>query len=293
MPSNVDEAIAATDAIGRGEVGDWGESCLWPADRVTEGDWSPAQWYDRQLAGIVWGLEHHQELVAAGSLVTPGPTRQAVQDSWKRSEAVDETFPVMVFDTVSSDVRQAMLCVAEQPVVPGGRRAHLYERVLAGRAHLLVAARFDTVGGRLTALCSEEAAVGFGWMPLAGPDRVYEHALCAWWNSTPGRLLLLNRRAKKLTYPKWSVKHLQSVPSPRNGTAGAEALARAWERTCRTPLLPMRDAEKCSVRSVIDAAAATVLGVAPDVVADWRRRLAAEPTVTNMRVAERDSPAAA
>ena len=70
-------------------------------------------------------------------------------------------------------------------------------------------------------------------------------------------------------------------------------MTRAWESTCRTPLLPMRDAEKCSVRSVIDAAAATVLGVAPDVVADWRRRLASEPTATNMRVAERDSPAAA
>ncbi|MDE0372753.1 MAG: DEAD/DEAH box helicase family protein [Rhodospirillales bacterium] len=292
MPSSVDQAVAATDAIGRGEVGDWGESLLWPSDRVRDGDWSPAQWYDRELAGIVWGLERHQALVAAGSIVRTGPTGRAAQDSWKRSEDVDEALPVRIFDTVSSDVRQAMLDIAEQPVVPGGRRMHLYERVLAGAGHLLVCNRFDTVSGRLTALCTEEPAFGFGWIPLLGPDREYEHALCAWWNSTPGRLLLLNRRAKKLTYPKWSVKHLQSVPSPRNDTAGAKALARAWEKTCRTPLLPMREAEKCPVRRVIDAAAATLLGVAPDGVADWRRRLAAEPTVTNLRAAGREPSAA-
>lgn len=291
MPASVEEAVAATDAIAGGNTGDWGEACPWPADRVRDGDWSPAQWYDAELADIVWGLEHHQDLVSAGSTVTTGAARQTAQDSWKRSGDVDGSLPVKVFDTVSADVRQTMLDVAEQPVVPGGRRAHLHERVLASRGHLLLSSRFDTVAGRVTALWSEEATFGFGWMPVTGPDRTYEQALCAWLNSTPGRLLLLNRRAKKLTYLKWSVKHLESVPSPRHGTAGAAALARAWEETCRSALLPMRQAQECPVRRIIDQAAATALGIDPDDVAAWRARLAAEPTVTNARAAERDRSA--
>ncbi len=48
-------------------------------------------------------------------------------------------------------------------------------------------------------------------------------------------------------------------------------------------LLRMRDAEKCAARRVIDAAAAVALGVSEAEIADWRRRLAAEPTVTNVR----------
>ncbi len=283
MPASVEEAVAAADAIAGGNAGDCGEVCTWPADRVRDGDWSPAQWYDRELAEIVWGLERHEELVPAGSIVTTGATGRAAQDSWRRSDDVDASMPVRVFDTVSADVRQTMLDAPEQPVVPGGRRGHLHERVLASGGHLLIASRFDTVSGRVTALWSEVATFGFGWMPVTGPDRSYEQALCAWLNSTPGRLLLLNRRAKKLTYPKWSVKHLQSVPSPRHGTAGSASLARAWEETCRTALLPMRQADACPVCRIIDDAAATVLGFPPDVIADWRRRLAAEPTVTNAR----------
>ena len=43
----------------------------------------------------------------------------------------------------------------------------------------------------------------------------------------------------------------------------------------------MKQAEECAVRAVIDEAGALALGLCPDVLADWRRRLAAEPTVSN------------
>lgn len=57
-------------------------------------------------------------------------------------------------------------------------------------------------------------------------DHPHEQAPCAWWNSsTPGRIRLLNRRAKKLTCPKWSVEHLMSVPASR-----ADQVAQASDR---------------------------------------------------------------
>ena len=48
----------------------------------------------------------------------------------------------------------------------------------------------------------------------------------------------------------------------------------------------MRQAEECEVRQVIDEAAALALGVGADVLADWLRRLAAEPTITNSLAGE-------
>ena len=57
MPTTPDEALAAADAISCGDLGDWGSVTLWPADRVCDGDWSPVQWYDGELAEIARSLE--------------------------------------------------------------------------------------------------------------------------------------------------------------------------------------------------------------------------------------------
>ena len=51
-------------------------------------------------------------------------------------------------------------------------------------------------------------------------------------------------------------------------------------------LRPRLQAEDYKAQRIINEAAALVLGVEPDILADWRRRLAAEPTVTNARAKE-------
>lgn len=206
----------------------------------------------------------------------------------RRNGDVESPDQVMVFDIVSAKGRRTMSDVPEQAVVPGGRRAHLRENVRAGSANLLLATRFDTVGGRLTALWSEAATFGFGWIPSKGPDHAYEQALCAWWNSTLVRLSFLNRRAKKLTYPKWSVAHLASVPCPRPGSLSIPPLAATWNSVSQEPILPMCRAEECEMRQAIDEAAAQPIGADPETLADWRRRLAAEPTVSNVRAVSSD-----
>ena len=52
-------------------------------------------------------------------------------------------------------------------------------------------------------------------------------------------------------------------------------------RCCNRLVQMGQSQEECAVRAVIDEAAALALGLSPDVLADWRRRLAAEPTVSN------------
>ena len=190
---------------------------------------------------------------------------------------------MMVFDTTSSDIRRTVLGVPDQAVRPGGRRAHLYENVRRGCGNLLVSTRYDTVGGRLTALFSRSPTFGFGWVPVRVQDSCKAQALAARLNSTPARLLLLNQRTRKLTYPKWSLTQLRGIRIPAPDNPAWDALADAWEQVREVELLPMRDAERCEARRMIDEAAAVALNVSPETVAGWRAMLAAEPTVTNRR----------
>ena len=73
---------------------------------------------------------------------------------------------------------------------------------------------------------------------------------------------------------------------PETGDVGISCVGESLARDLRIPLLPMRHAQECVVRQVLDDAAALALGVGPAVLADWRRRLATEPTITNVRAAD-------
>ncbi|MDE0661781.1 MAG: hypothetical protein OXI79_19270 [Gammaproteobacteria bacterium] len=153
------------------------------------------------------------------------------------------------------------------------------------RGHLLVPMRFDTVSGRLTGLWSAKPSFGW-WVPVAVPDEDKQKALAAWWNSTPVRLMLLNRRAQKLTYPTWQLAHLREIRIPKPDNPAWSSLRQAFDEVFDAELLPMKQAEECGAREVIDEAAAVALGVEPEVLADYRRRLAAEPTITNRQARE-------
>ena len=283
MPSDAEEASRLADAILEGRLSEIGHVCQWPAQRVQAGDWSPAQWYDSDLAEFVYGVEKCADLVSSGTVLTFGPSGQAAQDSWRRIDDDQETSGIRVYGSVSADLRHTMSGEPEQLVVPGGRRAHLHENVNSGRGHLMIATRYNTVSGRSTALWSDVATFGFGWIPATGPDRDYEKALCAWWNSTLGRLLLLNRRAKTLTYPKWSIDHLKSLPCPGPDSPAIGALLAVWEDVKDTPMAPLRMASACSARKLIDSAAAIAIEMDSTELGIWRDKLAKEPTITNLR----------
>ena len=149
MPTTAEEAVQAADALSSGRCGDWGRRCVWPTERVQAGDWTPVQWYDGELAEVLTELEEHPDFVPAGSVLKTGATQQAAQDSWKRATDGDSSQQVWVFGTVSAKVRHSMLGDPEEPVVPGGRRIHLHDRVLQSKGNLDV-----------------RHALRYGWRPL-------------------------------------------------------------------------------------------------------------------------------
>ena len=290
MPSDVNEALAAADAIASGRADEWGCVHSWSPDRVRAGDWTPVQWYDGTLADTVWELEQKSELEPLGRYHQIGPMGRAAQNSWRRcspEEAQADGRAVRIFDSISAKLRRALAGDPEQWVVPGGgKRVHLWQRILNQGSTLLVAERFNTVSGRLTAIYSEEPSFGFGWRPVATTNREMSKAICLWLNSTPGRLLLLNRRAKTLTYPQWSTAHWKEIPIPKGNLPRIRQLADAFETVAKRELETLQFAAKDKTRILIDEAVALALDLNPSIVADWRKRLAAEPTITNSRASE-------
>ena len=249
------------------------------------GDWTPVQWYDGQIAAIVAEIEASPSLEPLGNSHAVAPDGRGIRGAYKKCDK-DASGAVRVFWSVSAKLRRTMRGSAEQWSRPKPGKDALADRYWGQRSHFLVAQKYRTTNGLVTGLWSPVPSVGSGWVPVTVEDESVAKALAAWWNSTPARLMLLNRRSKTLDYPAWSLAQLRSIRVPRSGCDPAwDALCSAFERSCNMELLPLKDAERCRVRRIIDEAAALVLGVDTHEVAGWRRRLSKEPTVSNLRAA--------
>ncbi len=284
MPNSTDEAIKAAEAIASGKSGKWGTICRWPASRVRIGDWTPVQWYDGALAEVAREVEGNALLEPAGLRYEIGPAGRRIQDAYEICDG-EEPDTVPGFHSVSNKLRRTMLAKPDVYYRPKANKLGLAERYRGQRSHLLVTMRFDTISGRLTALWTAQASFGW-WVPIRVSDESTAKALAAWLNSTPVRLMLLNRRAQKLTYPTWQLAHLREIRIPKPGNPAWASLKAAFDQVSETELLPMRQAEQCGARRTIDEAAALALDINPDVLVQWRQRLSAEPTITNSRADE-------
>ena len=293
MPSSADEAIEAADAIVAGRAGDWGRVCIWPAERVEAGDWSPVQWFDGMLAQMVCDLEHSNLLEPIGLRYEVGPdSKRRIPDAFEKCD-FGETGAVPTFHSASSVIRRTMQGDAEAWFRPKTGKETLASRYWTQNGQVLVAMRLNTVSGRLTGVWTPRPSIGVQWAPVSVKHESTAKALVAWWNSTPARLMLLSHRGKTLTYPTWQVAHLREIRIPKPDNPAWPVLKDVFDATCDDELLPMRQGPDCAVRQVIDEAAAFALGVEPGIVADWRHRLAAEPTVSNERAEASADPAAA
>lgn len=209
---------------------------------------------------------------------------QRIQDAYEVCDGGDpEAIPG--FHSVSGALRRTLLGEPDVWYRPKAAKRSLADRYRAERSHLLVPMRLNTVSGRLTGVWTAQPSFGW-WVPIAVSDEDRQKALAAWWNSTPVRLMLLNRRAQTLTYPTWQLEHLREIRIPKSDNPAWGSLRTAFDQVYNRELLPMRQAEECGARRVIDEAAASALEIETRVLADWRSRLAAEPTITNVRASE-------
>ena len=305
MPQDAHEAILLSDLINRGsDLGEWGTEYSWPWHRVRVGDWSAAQFYDAALAEAMHDMESlaGTRLAPAESLCHIEPGGQRVRDAFllppKRKEvpgqgmyspripeqppnAVDWTTPIL-WDH-ATDHQVAMDASADVLGVPRPGKQDYARGVLAGKAsRLLLVNRLRTNTVRISACYADRPLLGSAWVPVRPiiPNPTLERALCAWWNSTPGILTLLHCRAKALDYPRYALASLRVLIVPDPNLTDIQPLADAFAETRQTPLLPWPQMHECPARARIDSAAARALRMDGRTVADWRRRIAIEPTVS-------------
>lgn len=257
-----------------------GTICEWPRERMLAGDWTPVQWYDPSLAETARSVEASSQLERLGESHAVGPAGRRIQDAYTHhSEDRKHALGAMRgFHSVSADLRKTLQAAPEVWYVPKAGRQNLAKKYAQQRSRLLVPMRFDTISGRMTGVWASEPSFGW-WMPVTIAGESEGQALAAWFNSTPARLMLLNRRARKLTYPVWQVAHWQEIRIPKPENPAWDELAAAYQEVCEMEMLPMQEPE-CPVRGRIDKAAAVAVGADPTELAEWRRKIAAEPTVS-------------
>ena len=287
MPRDAHEAILLADLINRGlSINEWGVEHSWPWTRIRDGDWTVAQFYDGGLAEVLHDLAAlaGTTLAPAGELCHIEPAGERIRDAFLRNPSSDAPWTTPVLWDHATDRQTAMKATEDVLASPKPQRER-YARYLTGKAsRLLLVNRLRTDTVRVTACRAVQPLLGSSWVPvrLVEPSPEFERALCAWWNSTPGILTLLHSRSRALDYTRYSLKALRAllVPDPKRTTI--EPLGAAFESHCSSTLLPWPQMHQCSTRAELDQAAARVLRIDGRTIADWRRRIAREPTVSKM-----------
>ena len=285
MPQDTHEAILLSDLINSGQpLGEWGPEHSWPWPRVREGDWSAAQFYDGALANAVHDLAAlaGTVLAPAGTLCYIEPGGQRIRDAFLRNPPTDAPWAVPILWDHSTEIQTAMNAEADVFGAPKPGRID-YAKHLQGKAsRLLVVNRLRTNTVRVSACYAPQPLLGSAWIPVRpkSPNTAFEHALCVWWNSTPGILTLLHCRAKALDYPRFALDSLRALLIPNPNRVNITPLADAFTATRAKALRPWPQMHDCPHRAILDQAAAQVLHIDGRTIADWRKRIAREPTVS-------------
>ena len=292
-PSEVAEVRDWLAAVHERRPHKWHSLFEWPEARVAAGDWSPAQWFDGVLALVAGEIETLAGLTPLGEMALVEPAGRAIRGAFLnplRNE-VRRDYPIMWRHQTGkrTTMRASVDCVTEPKAGKGGYARKLWPRA----SRLLVAAKLNPQAVRTPSVLVDEPVLGNAWIPVTPLGDLSENdanvqlrvqkAWCAFLNSTPGAVLFLNRRSKKLTYPAYSLDQLRSLPCPDPLKVKIERLAIACDEFRDQELLPWPHMDQCPVRARLDAVVGQTLGIEPAKLAEWRGKLVTEPTISNKR----------
>ena len=278
MPKTFDEAIEAVEAIRALDSRKWFTLYEQPESRIREGDWRPCQFLDPELVEAAMLIEEWEGVLPLENRYRLGPAGRRIRDAFSPVNNDDDN-SYRVFWGRSKDLRTTMEAAPEQNVVD--RKNQLAARYRDQAGYVLLAAKFDTLSGKLLAIFSETPALGSMWVPIQSQTTSVDEAkaLSAWLNSTPGVLGVLMRRSTKLTNPSFSQAELGTLPVPDFRAVSTRPLVEAYETMKLAPMRPWCDAADDAMRERLDQAAAQTTGIDLTTIRDWRVRISREPTV--------------
>ena len=263
------------------------------AERIESGDWQAVNFLAPHLvaeAQALWDstAQIDSKFVSMSRIADVGPGGQRIRDAYTRSD-VPTTSGRRAFWYHKTGVTQSMSALTDSYIEPKPVKRGLADRYWSQRSRFLLSHRLWLPLVRVTAVIVNEQAVGSRWTPCRPHDGepATQAALCVWLNSSPGLLAILGGRDnRKPSYPQFSLDTLRAIPVPNFPALGddaRDALAAAYEELKDEVLLPFPRMDEDPVRRRLDAAVTEALGLDAEWVAQVRRALGEEPSVTNRR----------
>ena len=260
------------------------------SDRIARGDWNAVNFLSPFL------VESYQKLsetnlasvptVPLSKLAEVGPEGRRIRDSYNHSD-MPTTSSRRALWYHRSDVTRSMRAEPDVYIEPkpSKRARRLAESYWEQRSNLLLPHHLRLNVARVAAVMLPDQAVGSNWTPCRPRDPGNSKALCLYLNSTPGLMTLLGGRDNRVpSYPSFSLDTLRSLPIPDFSALVTEKvdLLDSWfDWLGNDTLLPFPRMFEDPVRRQIDEAVIQALGLDPEWVANIRRELAREPSVTD------------
>ena len=197
-----------------------------------------------------------------------------------------QKFPVI--DSKGSEGQRRIEAVPDSIWEPKESLAEGVEEppILKKAGFLLVTNGQNTKTARLTAVASDTAYIGNGWIPVQGFSPRQAKALAVFINSTIGRLQLLARPAKTLDFPQYNPNVVADFMIPDVTSEHVlTPLLSAWQDTKDREVPQFRDGEH-EIRCIWDHAVAEAVGFDKDEVDTWRHLLHREPIVSGRNYGE-------
>ena len=277
-PNDVKAAEELIDAINSGDARELYSETTWPADKIRVGDWTPVQWYNPHLAHAAAEIDRLPKLIAIEDIcsISNAPITIRVNFDYAPDDNGD------VFCTIAEDTMQTIQAQPESKATPKKGKTQSAEALWTKATRLLIASRFSTSSSRLLAIHSKKPALGSAYYAVAAQTPDQEKAFAAFLNSSFGIIQMLNRRTRKLTYPRYEVGHLKTLMLPDPNKVDLTPLLKAFEKVKDMPLGRLADCAEDPARKILDdAAAKTILLDPPPITDQWREWLSQEPTITN------------
>ena len=258
----------------------WGEVSYWPAERIGEGDWTPAVWRSTTLAHSSMHYANDPALKAISDTVTY-TVRSSSQRLYENFERTDQVNPdrIPVLDSKGAEGQTTITATPDNYWIP--KRGHEREAEHYGKwaSHLLVTAGQRNNTARLTAIAGDTRYLGNGWSPVVGTSPGDAKAIAVFINSTPGRIQLMRRPAKTLEFPQYKPEIIGSIKVPDiKDVRIRKILVDCWNRTKDMEVPQFQDGE-CEVRRLWDEAVAEAMGWDAEELARLRNLLHQEPHV--------------
>ena len=292
-PSTPVDALAAASALrGNNPLQVKGAVQTWPSARVAAGNWGAVQYLSPYLCESFVRLKNDEIACTSplGNLAEIGPDGRGIRDMFKRSVVPDVDARVGLWDH-KTDFVQTLAAKNDTYIVAKKGKERQAKNLWAKRGTLLLPmrARLNTV--RVLGVRLQQRMLGSAWTPckfIASEEKLdsvaAEKALCAYLSSTIGILALTgNRSMKDMSYSQFSMDDLKRIPVPdfpNMDAARLQILADAYDALCESVLLPLPQIMQDETRQALDDAVIAALDIDREVVANIRRELSREPSIT-------------